>query len=184
MTGAHAMSRLMPQRRTLVLGAAALGAMLGYGMFLLALERSAAARLETLRRDDPVGYLEQIRKLEGFETYLALFADHYGFDQPRPVAPAFMVGRWTLRAQRERLSARVRAQCTDPITFEYGRLEISRDDLRARATYRIDGQTLIVAPAAHDPFRVRLVSYGAMIDHLELQPPGRGLILYAYPCAR
>lgn len=184
MTGAHAMSRLMPRRQTLVLGAAALGAMLAYGMFLLALERNAAAKLEKLRRDDPAGYLEQIRKLEGFETYLALFADHYGFDQPRPVAPAFMVGRWTLRTQRERFSARVRTQCTDPITFEYGRLEIPRDDLRARATYRIDGQDLIVAPATDDPFRVRLISFGATIAHLELQPPGREQSLYAYPCAR
>ena len=184
MTVAHAILRLTPRRQTLVLGAAALGAMLAYGMFLLALERGAAARLETLRRDDPAGYLEQIRKLEGFETYLALFADHYGFDQPRSVVPAFMVGRWTLRTQDERISARVRTQCSDPITFEYGLLEIPRDNLRARATYSIDGQDLIVAPATNDPFRVRLISYGVTIDHLELQPPGREQSLYAYPCAR
>lgn len=183
MTGTNAMIRLMPRRRGLMLGATALIATLFYAGFLFEHERRAAANLEKLRLDDPVGYLEQIRKLEGFETYLTLFAEHHGFGTARPVAPAFMIGRWTMRDARERISARARPDCSDPITFEYGRLVIPRDDIHARATYRIAGQTLVVAPAAYDPVEVSLVSFGSTVDHLVLQPPGRSQTYYAYPCA-
>jgi hypothetical protein len=177
------MKRFRPRRQTLFLAGLTAGAALVYGLFLFAHERRAAANLETLRRTDPAGYLDQIRKLEGFDAYLALFADHHGFDQARPLAPAFMIGRWTMRDERTRFSALATTECIDPITFEYGRLEIPQDSVNARATYRIDGQTLIVAPATTDPFRVRLISFGSKIDHLELQPPGRDRTYYAYPCS-
>lgn len=183
MPGAQAIRRFRPRRQTLLLAGLTAGAALVYGLFLVAQERRAAAALEMLRRTDPAGYLEQIRKLEGFDAYLARFVEHQRFDQARPLAPAFMIGRWTLRDEPTRFSALATTECIDPITFEYGRLEIPRDSVNTRATYRIDGQTLIVAPAIADPFRVRLVSFGSTIDHLELQPPGRDRSYYAYPCS-
>lgn len=182
MTGPLAMSRIKLRRQTLVLFAGTVAALLAYGMFLFAHEQRAAATLDELRRTDMSGYLEQIRKLEGFEAYLALFTAHRNFDQPRALAPAFMIGRWTLREERERISALTRPECRDPITFEYGHLEIPLDNIRVRATYRIEGQNLFVAPATMKPFTVRLVSFGSRIDHLQLQPPGRDRTYYAYPC--
>lgn len=182
MPGLHAKTRFLPRRRGVILAAGLMFAFIGYGLFLAALDRRVAASIEEMRLSDPVAYLEHLRKLDGFAPYLARFVDYYGFDSARPVAPVFMVGRWTLRSDRERISALVRPECTDPMTFEYGRLEILRDGVDTEASYRIDGQTLVVTPSTHDPFRVRLISYGATIDHLELQPPGREQIFYAYRC--
>lgn len=172
----------MSRTSSLLLAGGGLLALVAYAAFLVSQERRAEDYLEVLRTTDPSGYLEQIRKLDGFDAYLSEFAKHQNFDEVQTVAPAFMIGRWSLRTDPERISAMVRLECHDPITFEYGRLEIPKDDIRVRATYSIDGATLIVAPATRDAFRVKLVSYGSRIDHLELTPPGRDKVFYAYPC--
>jgi len=169
-------------RGWLLLVVAGLGFTLLYAGFLSFQEHRAGLALEKMRRTDPNGYLEYIRKLEGFDDYVRLFASYQHFDQFRPAAPGFMIGRWTLRATPQRISSLGRTDCTDPIIFGYGRLEIPKDGFAERATFKLDGDTLIVAPSQGDSFRVQLVSYGAAINHLELVPPGRDATFYAYPC--
>lgn len=182
MPGALALLRTLSRTNTLLLSGGIVVALIAYAVFLVDQQNRAEARLEHLRVTDRTGYLEQIRKLDGFDAYLAEFAKHQNFDTEQTVAPAFMIGRWSLRDEPERISAMVRLECHDPITFEYGRLEIPDDDIRVRATYTINGDTLVVSPATRDAFRVKLVSYGSRIDHLELTPPGRDKVFYAYPC--
>lgn len=179
---ASALLRTLSRTNTLLLSGGILVAFVAYAVFLFEQQSRAETRLELLRTTDPAGYLEQIRKLYGFDAYLTEFAKHQNFDEVQAVTPAFMIGRWSLRPEPERISAMVRLECQDPITFEYGRLEIPKDDIRVRATYAIDQNTLVVAPATRDAFRVKLISYGSRIDHLELTPPGRDKVFYAYPC--
>lgn len=176
--------RLSIQPGTIYIGLAALAFIVLYAGFLAFQDRLAETRLATLRNTDADAYLDEIRMLEGFDTYVREFQHLKGFDQFRTNAPIFMIGRWTLRDRTERIPVGTMPDCTDPVIFEYGRFKVPRDGTDLPASFRLDGQTLIVRPRSGDPIRIDLVSFGAAIDHLKLTPPGREAVSYAYPCGR
>lgn len=182
MTGRFDMRRITLRRSTLILLACGIGFAVFYLFFLSYQDRRAETYLEELRQSDPDAYLEQVRLREGFSHYVVEFATLEKFDQFRTAVPSFMVGRWTLRESIERTPIGTSPDCSDPITFEYGRIELPRDDISRPSQFRLDGQTLEVRPRNDDPISVALVSYGAAINHLELVPPGRDRLFYAYPC--
>ncbi|MGB8623873.1 MAG: hypothetical protein WCD16_13745 [Paracoccaceae bacterium] len=182
MTGIFEMRRIALRRSTLIFLACGIAFAIVYLVFLAYQDRRAAAYLEGLRHTDPDGYLEQIRMLDGFSRYAIEFGKLKKFDQFRPAAPAFMVGRWTLRDKPERIPVGTSPNCSDPITFEYGRMEVTRDGISLPSEFRLAGQLLEVRPRQGDPITVKLVSFGAAIDHLELIPPERDHLFYAYPC--
>jgi hypothetical protein len=155
-----------------------------YLVFLAYQEQHARHRLVALRQSDPDSYLDQVRMLEGFDRYILEFRTIKGFDQFRSNAPIFMIGRWTLRASPERLPVGTLPACSDPILFEYGRVKLPRDGIDLLADFRLDGANLVVRPRAGEPFSVKVVGFAAAIDHLELVPPGRDTVSYAYPCVR
>lgn len=173
----------IPRSSLYLIGAALIFTAL-YLVFLAYQEQHASRNLAALRESDPDSYLDRVRMLEGFDRYVRDFRTIKGFDQFRTNAPIFMIGRWTLRDAPERMPVGTLPACTDPIVFEYGRVKLPRDGTDLLADFRLEGAELIVRPRAGEPFSVRLVGFAAAIDHLELVPPGRDALSYAYPCIR
>jgi len=180
----HIKLRAMKLRRnTLILLTWALASSLLYGWYLHHQNRAAKTYLAQLQKTEPDRYLTELRKLNGFSAYVEAYRRVAKFDQFRPDAPVFIQGRWSLRAAPKRLSLLEGASdCTDPITFEYGRLSLGNAGKTTfRAEYRLVGETLEVKTPS-GPVAVTLVPYGESLDHLELVPPARDKTFYAYRC--
>ncbi len=155
---------------------------ISYFLFLYYQNTRAAAYLEEMRTTSPEDYLSEIRKLEGFSTYLAEFRMLKDYRTPKLTAPIFIVGRWTLRQRIERIPVGSEPECTDPIVFEYGHVKVPSRNLDLAVLYSLEDNVLTVHPDAGVPFDVRIVSYAASIDHLELTVPGTQATSYAYRC--
>jgi hypothetical protein len=138
-----------------------------------------------LRIADPVRYLDDLRKNEGFESYLDKYRLLEGFSEFRPDVPVFLLGRWTLKDRPERLaSGAVAADCLDPIAFEQGLAQTGTGDaaLKSEAAYRIVGNDVYARIKDEGLVRIHLVIYGNGIDHIELVPPGRSQKFFGYYC--
>ncbi len=158
-----------------------------YVFYLAAQERRAEAFFENLRREDPVRYLDDLRRSEGFESYLAKYRLLEGFVVSQPEAPSFLVGRWTLQDKPQRVpTGTVFADCRNPVTFEQGLFEVVQagQKVQYQARYRIGGSDVFVSGPKLGLMRVVLLSYGGAIDHLELRPPGTSKVLYGYFCGK
>ena len=158
-----------------------------YVFYLEWQDRRAERFLENLRREDPVRYLDDLRRSEGFDSYLAKYRLLEGYATANPAAPTFLVGRWTLRAAPQRVpTGTVFADCRDPITFEQGLVEVLKSGARLpyEADYRITGSDVYLHGPVLGVMRVAVISYGGAIDHLELVPPGSGALRYAYLCGQ
>ena len=156
-----------------------------YFLFLTLQNDRAQSYFETLRNTDPELYLDNLRKSEGFAAYVEKFRLIEGYYADKAAAPAFLVGRWTMKTATQRIaSGTVFADCKDPIVFEQGLFEVTNNGTKTQypVTYRISGQNVFLDGKTIRQLPVTMVSYGAAIDHLELVPPGREKIYYAYPC--
>ncbi len=175
------------RRNTVILLLVALSAGIFYAWYLHHENARGARYMETLRETEPEHYLTNLRKLRGFGEYVLEYRRFASFETYRPAAPEFVIGRWSLhRVTAETTATGNQGDCTDPITFEYGRLALGDESLALKAEYRLDAQTLnsqfMRVRTKTGQMSVRLVSYGAAIDHLELIPPYRTALYYAYPC--
>ncbi|WP_102226454.1 hypothetical protein [Acidimangrovimonas sediminis] len=145
----------------------------------------AEAYYANLRKTDPLRYLDDLRKSEGFAAYLDKYRLLEGYTHEQAQVPSFIVGRWTMRSATQRVApGTVFADCTDPVTFQHGLLRISEGPQATvyQVTYRIAGQELILNGDKIGRMRVGMVSYGSAIDHLEFSPPGGYGEVYAYRC--
>ncbi len=178
--------RYRPSRVELFSYGAILGAIAVYFAALHYLDGRAERYFETLREEDPGLYLTQLRENRSFDAYLAEYRIMQGYDDFRPAAPDFLVGRWTMREDQIRLTpGMVPGECSDPVTFDYGiLLMLDGSNVALRVNYQIEGQTVLLDSPGIDVFPVDLVSYGARLDHIEFQPPGRSERVYAYNCGR
>jgi len=161
-------------------------AMFIYFGVLHVLDGRAESYFQTLRQSDPDLYLTQLREASGFATYLASYTEMEGFGSYKSTTPTFLVGRWTLRHARLRLTpGTAPSECTAPVTFEHG-LMLVHDNISApiKVSYRIEGDTVQVKSADGTVLPVKIVSYGADLDHVEFVPPGQTAGVYAYTCGR
>ena len=157
----------------------------GYFIYLAVQNHRAEVYFETLRQTDPVRYLDDLRKNEGFASFLEKYRLLEGYYAPKAAAPPFVVGRWTLRPAPMRVApGTVFTDCKDSLVFERGLVELSVGGERRQfpANYKIHGQSIDLFGPDLPGLAVRLVSYGATIDHLELVPPGRSATFYGYRC--
>lgn len=153
--------------------------------FLAAQNHAARLYFEKLRQDDPARYLDDVRKREGFASYLDKLRLLEGYDHFQAKAPAFLLGRWTLRTQPERITAGyVFPDCANPIAFQDGQVDIGSGDTRQQFStlYSISGHDIWLNTAHDGLVKVGIISYAAGIDHLELVPPGKAARTYAYLC--
>lgn len=185
MAGPIGQRRLVLRRDTVRLLAVAsvLGAI--YVGYLAYQNNRAKAYYTALRQENPEQYLDDLRRAEGFESYLAKYRMLEGYYLPKTEAPRFLVGRWTLKAAPERVApGTVMSDCPAPILFETGLIELDNGDGRRkfRVTYQLSGSDAYITGAEIGELRVRIVAYGASIDHLELVPPGASDRAYAYLC--
>lgn len=177
--------RLRLRRETLlaVLGVLLFGIL--YVAFLAFQNSRAESYYENLRKTDPVRYLDDLRRNQGFASYLDTYRLLEGYGSPKAAAPSFLVGRWTMRTATMRVTpGSTFSNCSDPVAFEHGLIEIGAGKERKdfQTTYRLRGQEAVLDGPQLDGLKVRLVSYGAAIDHLEFVPPGRDTTVYAYRC--
>lgn len=177
--------RLLVRRDTLkVLAGVALFAALYVG-YLAVQNHRAKAYYEQLRKTDPLRYLDDLRKSEGFAAYLDKYRLLEGYTAAQPKVPPFIVGRWTMRNTPQRVApGTVFPDCLSPVTFEHG---IMREGDGPKAStyhvdYRINGQDLILTGDQIGRLPIAMVSYGSAIDHLEFTPPGGYGKVYAYRC--
>ncbi|MFC2968648.1 hypothetical protein [Acidimangrovimonas pyrenivorans] len=175
--------RLRLRRDTLYLLLAAAVFGIAYFGYLAVQNYRAEAYYEELRKTDPVRYLDDLRKNEGFANYLDKFRLLEGYYAPKAAAPPFLVGRWTLQPRPLRVApGTVFADCQDVLVFERGLVEMTVNGKLTTfpTTYRIYNQSIQLMGL--NALEVKLVSYGAAIDHLELTPPGRDKTFYGYRC--
>ena len=188
MAGWNRWQRSAPNKMEIMMSGAALVAILGYFGGLHVLDGRAETYFQDLRGTDPDLYLAQLRDSRSFSAYLDEYRAMRGYDAYKPAAPSFLVGRWTMRPEPLRLTPGTPpGQCTDAVTFDYGVLLMSGgSDGVVPVQYRIEDQTVEVdvESEALDGFTIDLVSYGARLDHVEFQPPGRTETVYAYNCSR
>lgn len=165
---------------------ATLSAIAIYLLVLRQLDDRAASYLDDLRRNDPATYLTDLREVHGYDAFLSEYAVLEGFDEYRPQPPGFLVGRWTTRSDMLRLThGQAPTSCTDPATFEFGRFVGDRAETAPMPVeYRLSGNTVEMRTADDRIIPIRLVAYGARLDHLEFVPPGKDLPVYAYLCGR
>lgn len=155
-----------------------------YLLVLRQLDHRAAAYLEELRDSDPTTYLTDLREVRGYDAFLAEYSRIEGFEDFRPQPPGFLVGRWTTRQDMLRLThGQAPNACTDPVTFEYG-LYRGDEGLSLPVQYRLVGDTAQMRTASDQVVPIRLVAYGARLDHLEFTPPGATQPVHAYLCGR
>jgi len=178
-------SRILLRRRTkrILFGGLVFGAI--YVLYLAYENRQAEHYYAGLRQTDPVRYLDDLRKAEGFESYLAKFRLLEGYSDYKPGAPPFLVGRWSMKTAPERTApGTVVADCSDPVTFEKGLVEMVTNDTKSQfqVQYRIYGTDIYIRAAKAGLTKVGLVIYGSAIDHLEFVPPGRSERVYGYLC--
>jgi hypothetical protein len=155
-----------------------------YFVALMVMDNRAAAYFRETRASDPDLYLEQLRSSRGFEAYLPEYAVLKGFEQFAPHPPAFLIGRWTMRDEPVRLTPGERpAQCSDPITFDYGLiLMVEPESVALPVSYRIAEGKIEVRSVRGESFSLSPVSFGGLIEYLEFVPPGRSEPVYAYFC--
>tara|TARA_B100000378_G_scaffold116565_2_gene93440 strand:+ start:3926 stop:4537 length:612 start_codon:yes stop_codon:yes gene_type:complete len=169
-----------------IAAAAALSAVAIYLLVLRQLDHRAAAYLEGLRETDPTTYLTDLREVRGYDAFLTEYARLEGFDEFRPQPPGFLIGRWTMRDDMLRLTrGQAPKSCTDPATFEYGLFISARAEIVSLpVAYRLSGSTVEMRMAGDRTLPIRLIAYGARLDHLEFTPPGETRPVHAYLCGR
>ncbi|WP_323785865.1 hypothetical protein [Thalassovita sp.] len=172
------------RRSTLIFLACGFAFSILYLLFLEFQNRRAEEYLDTLRTSDPDGYLDQIRQIEGFSPFVREFSKLKNFENFNPTTPSFLIGRWTLRDKETRAGLGTLMKCTDAITFEHGRIGMARDGISLLAEFRLNGDWLEILPQDSALLKVHMISFGAAINHLELVPPGRDKLHYAYPCSQ
>lgn len=168
----------------LVIAAVVAVAYIGY---LAWQNRRAEALLENLRQNDPIRYLDDIRRSQGFESYLGKYRLLENFVLPTVQVPSFLVGRWTLKKERQRVAAgTVFSDCHTSVIFEKGLIEFEEGGKRTsyKAFYRIADKRVVISGPKFVTMPVALGTYGGAIDHIELSPPGSNAVLYGYFCRR
>ncbi|MBI1418564.1 MAG: hypothetical protein GC146_15215 [Limimaricola sp.] len=181
----HAARRRIALKRLMRGAAIAVALTVVYLGFLAAQNHEARLYFEKLRQDDPARYLDDVRKREGFASYLDKLRLLEGYEHFQTKAPAFLLGRWTLRKQPERITpGYVFPDCANPIAFQDGQVDIGSGDKRQEITtlYSISGHDIWLSTVGYGLVKVGIVAYAAGIDHLELVPPGQGTRAYAYLC--
>lgn len=175
-----------PRRTDVLAGGAATLACLGYFGMLWVLDSSAEAYFEDLRQSNPALYLTQLRESEGFEAFLAEYRVLEGYETFHPSVPSFLVGRWTMRSAPIRLvPGTAPAECTDPVTFDYGLfLQVESGGVALAVNYLIEGNTVQMRTGNTGVVPIELVSYGAQLDHIVFVPPGATEPVDAYLCGR
>jgi hypothetical protein len=176
---------MKPWRRRDWISAILIGAaIIGYFSMLKVMDMRASDYFMRNRTTNPDLYLEQLRAIHGFSAFLPEYATLKGFDHYTELPPEFLIGRWSMRSAPVRFTAGEHpAQCTDPITFDYGLVLMVEPQSTTRPVdYRIEGGKVDVQIAQGDTFEVTPVSFGASVDHLEFVPPGRTDKVYAYFC--
>ena len=161
-------------------------AIAGYFLLLRHLDERARIYFQHLRDSDPATYLTNLRQARGFDTYLAEYAALEGFDDYSPQVPGFILGRWTMRDAPLRLiPGKGPDACSDPAVFEYGLyLSPETSETSTPVQYRLDGTTVLMRDYNDRVYPIRLIAFGAQLDHLEFVPPGREAPVYAYLCGR
>jgi len=174
-------------QRVEVIGAALIGALfVAYFALLHVLDGRAESYFQRLRVSNPAHYLTLLRESEGFDAYLAEYRTLEGYADFRPAPPSFLVGRWTMRSGPVRLTpGTAPTECSDPVTLDYGLiLQLETGGVALPVNYRIVGKTVELRANGNVIIPVRLISYGAQLDHIEFTPPGETTQVYAYLCGR
>jgi len=178
--------RLMVRRgnAAIVLASALIAAVLFSG-YLVVQNRLARERFQALEVTDPPRYLDDLGLLQGFDVFLKAFRRMQDFAAFRPEAPRFLIGRWTMRGESVRLPPSGSfGLCENPMVIEYGHIEFRHERTRSTgAEFRLTEDGILeVRTPDYGIIPIRIVAYGAQIDHLRLTPPGAERAVYAYPC--
>jgi len=177
--------RLIIQRKTVK--AILVGLVIGLIYFAyLGIENQRAERYyANLRKTDPVRYLDDLRRTEGFDSYLDKFRLLEGYNKFQVAVPPFLVGRWNMKSKPQRVAPRTTiTDCSDSITFEQGLIEltIKGKKMQHKVKYSIAGSDIYLRGIKTGLLKIGMVIYGNSIDHLEFVPPGRESKVYAYFC--
>jgi hypothetical protein len=156
----------------------------GYIYFLKVEDAHAVADLSQLRHADPVRYLENVRHQQGFGTYLAKLKQNYGFEHFKRDVPPFLLGRWALFDEPQRVGYQYIAEdCSDYVAIEDGAIKV-RGETEAvyPATYRISRSTVEADVGTGKALPIQLVSYGMDLHHIVVTLPGQQKPRYGYIC--
>ena len=168
----------------LIYGTLILLVCIGYLYFLKLKDEETVAGLEAMRRSDPVHYMQEVRVLEGFDAYLKEYSEANGFNHLTRQVPDFLLGRWALFHERQRVGYHYIADdCSTFLGIEDGEIKAVGDiqaDYPAR--YRISGSTVEAEIGEGVIVPITLVSYGTDLHHIKVTLPGQPGPLYGYLC--
>jgi hypothetical protein len=156
----------------------------GYLYFLKLKDEETVASLSKMRQTDPVHYLQEIRLLEGFDAYLKEYSEANGFNLLTRQVPDFLLGRWALFPERQRVGYHYIADdCSTFLGIEDGEMKAA-GDIQAHypARYRISGSTVEAEIGEGVIVPITLVSYGTDLHHIMVTLPGQPGPLYGYLC--
>ena len=168
----------------LIAGILILLATTGYIYFLKFKDQETVSNLSELRQQNPTRYLQEVRIHEGFDAYVKEYSDYNGYSLFKRTVPDFLLGRWALFDQRQRVGYHYIAD--DCSTF----LGIEDDEIKAVGTvqanyparYRIEGTTVEVDIGGGVIVPIYLVSYGMDLHHIRVTLPGHDKPYYGYLC--
>lgn len=154
-----------------------------YGFYLNAKENRTAAELEAARTDDPAMYLEDIRVMRGFDSYLDAYAAMRMGDGISAKAPEFLIGRWALYDHELRVNDRFTDPgCRPALVIENGRVTLPGATAPVPVRYQLDGTTLVVLAEGGTRLTVGLEASGINLHHLAVTDGLGTQPLFGYRC--
>lgn len=176
----RAEGRLIAWWPEIVLGVLALA---GYVTYLNVKDARAAEALETARSDDPALYLEDIRVVRGFDSFLEAYASMRMGDGISDNAPEFLIGRWALHSEMLRVDDTYSdPACRSALIIENGRVTLPGTAAPVDVRYQLDGTTLVVLAQDGTRLTVGLAASGINLHHLEVTDGLGTQPLYGYRC--
>ncbi len=146
----------------------------GYVWVLKTKNRAVAERFVRLEHKDVRAYLSHVRQTRGFTTYVGEFAKLRHYDAWQEDAPPFLVGRWALFEEPQRVSENYFPEvCRDAVEIEDGRFKhLLRRIETHKARYRIKDGRVVVRLGDGKTVPVGLASYGTALHHIVVTLPG------------
>ena len=168
----------------LIAGILVLAAGTGYIYFLKLKDQETVENLSVLRQHDPVHYLQEVRIHEGFERYLAEYSATHGYNHFSDEVPDFLLGRWALFQQRQRVGYHYIADdCSTFLGIEDGQIKaVGEVQANYPAQYRISGSMVEADIGSGVIVPIELVSYGLDLHHIVVTLPGHPQPFYGYLC--
>ncbi len=155
-----------------------------YFIFLEHKDTEVRHDYEVLRDRDSEAYLAEVASLRGFKVYFSEFARLRHYDTPKVEAPPFLLGRWAVFSEPQRVKENYFPdECLDGVIIEDGEIKtFGKKPQSFKVSYRIVNNEVVATTAKGVTVRLEPIAYTRHVHHLVVNLPGQPKPLYAYLC--